>query len=408
LEHGVLVGVSQYGWPIWIADGKGVEFLGFRGWPNVQVVATTVQEQVAVVERAWELMEHRYQLIVSGRASESDFEPLMVFLDEFADFRANLLDWYAGVKVKGDPTRPPVLAKAASIARKGRSSRVHLLFATQRPDAVFFDADMRDNFRARISMGRLSPQGAMMMWQDPVTGTTVPRACRGRATTINDDNRAVEIQTYFIPDPRKIRPGEDDKQGRLDAVRPPVARHERLLILPPDLDADLDDPPAGPPTYRDYAGAEWVRAADRPDLDPLARRPVGRNDARDLASPLALFGITATGEGRPRLRLVSAPSDPDERTSDDNGDAEDTSGLDERFSGYGPAVDVRPDQASIGDLVCVDEGSDHWAVIDEEPGDDPGDPGCFAVCWRDDADDAGLISVPDDTRITIRHPLEEV
>lgn len=221
LEHGVLVEVSRYGWPSWIADGKGIEFLSFRDWPNVQVVATTVAEQVAVIERAWELMEHRYQLIVTGRASETDFEPLMVFLDEFADFRANCLDWYATVKVKGDPTRPPVLAKAASIARKGRSSRVHLLFATQRPNAAFFDGgDMRDNFRARISMGRLSPQGAMMMWQDPSTSTTVPRACRGRATTINDENRAVEIQTYFVPDPRKIRRGEEEKQ----AWPPPVSR----------------------------------------------------------------------------------------------------------------------------------------------------------------------------------------
>lgn len=56
------MGVSRYGWSIWVADGKSIEFLGFRDWPNVQVVATTVAEQVAVIERAWELMEHRYQL----------------------------------------------------------------------------------------------------------------------------------------------------------------------------------------------------------------------------------------------------------------------------------------------------------------------------------------------------------
>lgn len=55
----MLVGVSRYGWPSWVADGKGIEFLGFRDWPNVQVVVTTVAEQVAVIERAWELMEHR-------------------------------------------------------------------------------------------------------------------------------------------------------------------------------------------------------------------------------------------------------------------------------------------------------------------------------------------------------------
>jgi len=93
LEHTILGGVARYGWPIWVADGKSIEFLGFRSWPNVQIVATTVQEQVAVIERAWQVMEHRYQLIVSGQASESDFAPLMLFLDEFADFRSNLMDW---------------------------------------------------------------------------------------------------------------------------------------------------------------------------------------------------------------------------------------------------------------------------------------------------------------------------
>lgn len=411
LEHGVLVGVSRYGWPVWVADGKGIEFLGFRDWPNVQVVATTVAEQVAVIERAWELMEHRYQLIVTGRASETDFEPLMVFLDEFADFRANCLDWYATIKQKGDPTRPPVLAKAASIARKGRSSRVHLLFATQRPDAAFFDGgDMRDNFRARISMGRLSPQGAMMMWQDPSTGTTVPRACRGRATTINDENRAVEIQTYFVSDPRKLKSGEDEKQHRLDGLRLSSSRHERLLIIPPDAEPDLDsdDGAQVPPNYRDYAAAPWVRASDRPDLDPLARQAASPDRARDLASPLALFGITGAASirqdadvvGRPHLSLVTRPV-PDPEPEDEE------ESLDQRFAGYGPAVDVRPDQASIGDLLLVDGDSDHWAVIDEEPGDDPGDAGYVAVCWRDDTDDAGLISIPNDERITIRHPLDE-
>lgn len=316
-----------------------------------------------------------------------------------------------------------MLAKAASIARKGRSSRVHLLFATQRPDAAFFDGgDMRDNFRARISMGRLSPQGAMMMWQDPSTGTTVPRACRGRATTINDENRAVEIQTYFVPDPPKIRPGEDEKQDQLGAVRPHSCRHERLLIITPDAEPDLDSDDGAQvlPSYRDYAAASWVRASDRPDLDPLARRPASPDRARDLASPLALFGINGAdrprqhidgtdtdetdtdGAGRPRLSLVTRPV-PDPEPSED--EAEES--LDQRFAGYGPAVDVRPDQASIGDLLLVDADRDHWAVIDEEPGEDPGDQGYVAVCWRDDTDDAGLISIPDDDRITIRHPLEE-
>lgn len=79
------------------------------------------------------------------RRTEADFEPLVVFLDEYADFRGNLLAWYAEVKVKVDPTRPLALSRVSSIARKGRTSRVHMVFSTQRPDAEYFGGDTRDN-----------------------------------------------------------------------------------------------------------------------------------------------------------------------------------------------------------------------------------------------------------------------
>lgn len=411
LEHTILAGVARYGWPIWVVDGKSIEFLGFRSWPNVQVVATTVAEQVAVIERAWQLMEHRYSLITSGRACEADFEPLMLFLDEFADFRANLMDWYSLIKVKGDPTKPPVLQKAASIARKGRSARVHLLFATQRPDAEYFGGDMRDNFRARISMGRLSPQGAQMMWQDMAIGTTIPRGCRGRATTINDANRAVEIQTYRMVDPRRVPSGDTQQTDLLARLRPQAARHERLLILPPSVDPDVDGAGGGSavPTYRDYAAAEWVRASERPDLDPLERAVSSTENARDLASPLAIFGLGAGGvvPSRPSGAPSRAVDDPEQDTEAPVADSLGREAVDERFVGYGPVIDVTADHITIGDLVLVDAEVDHWAVVDEEPGEDPSDPDNIAICWRDDADDVGLMAISDGERIAIRRPLEE-
>lgn len=416
-EHTILAGASAYGWPIWVVDGKAVEFLGFRTWPNVQIVATTIEEQVAVIERAWEVMEARYQLIVTGRASETDFEPLMLFLDEFADFRSNLMDWYATIKVKGDPPRPPVLAKASSIARKGRTSRVHLLFATQRPDAEYFGGDMRDNFRARISMGRLSPQGAMMMWQDPVTGTTIPRGCRGRATTINDQNRPIEIQSYRVPDPRKAEHHQIRSDlHRLDALRPATSRHERLLIVPPDdTEVDLDTNEPIDPSYRDYALASWARATTRPDLDPVVGRQLDDADPRELASPLTIFGIDRPGSQSkdrprfdrveppaPRLTLVPSPSDDDDPDVPDNAGT----GVD-AFDGYGPPVDLPANQVTIGDYVLVDAEAGHWAVVDDEPDVDLMDPDSTAVPWRDDTDEQGLIGIPHGERLTVRRPLQE-
>src|SRR5699024_9997624 len=155
--HALLMHIASYGWPIWIADGKAVEFLGYRSWPNVQIVASTIQTQVAVIHRAWQVMNQRYDLITQGLARVTDFEPLMVFVDEFADMRGTLTTWYAQIKVKGDPSKPPTLAEVASLIRKGRTARVHVVMATQRPDAEFLTGEMRDNLTMRISVGRMSP-----------------------------------------------------------------------------------------------------------------------------------------------------------------------------------------------------------------------------------------------------------
>ena len=401
LEHNILASVAQWGWPIWVVDGKAIEFLGWRTWPNVQTVASTVEQQVAVITRAHEVMEHRYQLIVDGKASEDDFEPLLLFIDEWSDFRANLTDWYATVKIKGMPTKASVLQKVASIARKGRSSRVHLLFATQRPDAEYFGGDMRDNFRCRISMGRLSPQGAMMMYQDPTIGTTVPRNCRGRATTINDDNKAVEIQTYRVPDPRRARRRQDDQElAILKGLRPDAAmdRHTRLLIVPP---SDDEIEKAGS-AYTAWCAADWVPAEARPDLDPVNNTEADTQRARELASPMAMFGLRS----------------PTRATATDEDDVEDTTRLNDdditspleadntSDDGYGYSCDADPMGLSIGDLVEVETG--YWVTLDEEPEEDPDDPSAIMLCWRDDEDNTGIHSLGVGEMITARHAELEV
>lgn len=437
--HTILVKAADFGWPVWVADGKSIEFLGFQDWPNVQVVATEVQEQVAVIHRAHEVMEYRYKLITSGKATERDFQPLLVFVDEYADFRGNLATWYEGVKVKGDPRHPQVLSLVASIARKGRSSRVHLVFATQRPDAQYFGGDMRDNFRMRISMGRLSPQGAMMMWENPAVGTSIPRGCRGRATSVNPENVPVEIQTYRTPDPRKVTPGTFEAD-LLDQLRPPTVRHERLLIIEPeveyDLDSDSDSDSVVEPTYRHYAHADWVLASDHPELDPVAQRARYAGTTAP-SSHMTLFGLDRPPEqalaprepvaeddaladdelvddGRPPLRLVSSTSTGTGQEQGGGlghasaGGAGDggSSGEEDGFDGYGPALEVAAAHLQPGDLVLVDEGADTWGTVDAEVEEDPTDPDQTLLSWRDDVDGGGSLSLPGESVLTVRRPAE--
>ena len=406
-SHAILGQITQYEWPVWVADAKRVEFLDLRTWPNVQIVAGSIPQQVALIHQAWVLMEHRYQLIEDGKATVNDFEPLVVFLDEFAEFRANLIEWYVQIKVKGDPTKPPTLAEVASLARKARTARIHLVLSTQRPDAEFLGGEMRDNFGFRISMGRLSPQGAMMMWENPAVGVSLPRSCTGRATATHEDGKPVEVQCYRFPDLHAEDGGAEAQL--LEAIRPAKVRWPRLVIVPPEeQQTEAEDPQ--PPTFREYAAAAWDLAENRPDLDPLARAGDPDHDGRAMSSTLASLGIsTSTHQGacgRPHLRLVEAHAqvlDVDQASDTDWAEHD----VDE-YVGYAPATSCAPRDLMVGDLIEAEDGSGQWVVVDEPPEDDVVDLGMVAVSWRGDGDESGSLSYPDDTTISVRRPEEDL
>lgn len=412
MAHALLGQITRYCWPVWVLDAKRVEFLDFRTWPNVQVVAGGIPQQVALVRRAWELMEYRYQLIEDGKATVEDFEPLVVFLDEFAEFRSNLVEWYAQIKVKGDPTRPPTLAEVASLARKARTARIHLVLSTQRPDVEFLGGEMRDNFGFRMSMGRLSPQGAMMMWENPAVGVSLPRACTGRATATHEDGRPVEVQCYRFPDVHA--PAGSGEHSLLEEIRPLEARWPRLVIVPPGSQDDLDGREPTPPTFREYARAEWDLAENRPDLDPLAHPGGADRDGRELSSTLASLGLTPTGGGRRSPAAVAVPGErPTLRLVEPTWDeAEDPvvagGGFDaDEYVGYAPPVASYARDLAVGDLIEVEEGSGVWVVVDEPPEEDVVAPGMIAVSWRGDGDESGYLSLPDDLQRPVRRPEED-
>lgn len=406
----MIMTVAAHGWAIWIVDGKGIEFLGLRDWPNVQMVANDVLEQVAVIYRAHELMEHRYRMVREGKARITDFEPLLLFIDEWADFRANLMDYWTLNKPKGAPAKPPVLSMLGSLLRKGRTSRLHVGLGTQRPDAEYFGGDMRDNLGMRISMGRLSVQGAQMMWDSSSVGVALPRGKRGRGTAVNAEGRPVEVQTFYAADPFTNPAGQDADQ--LGWLRQVDAVHPRLLIEPPD-DPELD--------YYSYVHASWVLAADRPDLDPLVSDRA-RVNLRAVASPMAklLPSAEASDEGnaaddelraedtpaRRMLRLVdegeTQTASAGRLTSPARDDDDDIA---EVFEGYGDPEDLALDEIGPGYLVLEDE-NDHWVVV-EDVGEDLTDETQLAISWRDDQDEDGVISLGRDERITARAPVDE-
>ncbi|MDQ2850966.1 MAG: FtsK/SpoIIIE domain-containing protein [Actinomycetota bacterium] len=295
----VVMQLTALAWMVWVVDGKGTEFLGLRDWPNVQMVANRIPEQIAVINRAHQLMERRYEQIESGAAKRDDFEPVLLVVDEWADVRANLLAWYAQHKPKGAPSKPTVLDQMGSLARKGRTARIHMVFGTQRPDAEYFGGDMRDNFRMRLSMGRLSVQGAQMMWESPSIGVSLPRGKRGRATAVNVHGQPAEIQTFFVPDPYEVFTGTEDDH-HLQQLRPHTIRHPRMVVIPPASEADLDslDGAVLEPDYWDYVEAKWGWASDHPDLDMVAIAAARERstDGTHASSAAAMFGLTRVSD----------------------------------------------------------------------------------------------------------------
>lgn len=385
---GIVMEWTCRSWAAWIADPKQIEFIGMRKWPNVQAIAVTVEEQMALIVRAWDLMEKRYAQIVAGQ-DERDFEPLLLVLDEYTDLRSAITHWWAENKPKGGPSKCPIFGMIGSLARKARSAKIHLLFGLQRPDAEILSGEVRDNLGFRHSLGRLSPEGARMMWGAPYIGTSVPRKIPGRGIAMDADGDPVESQSYWTPDPRRAL--RDRKEGDLDILRsllPAEITHPRFDILIEDEDAATWLDENGKSTYTAWAAiveAHFRTSAGADEIIDLDAIPddqeKGWEDAEEEeASPVP----------RPdrHLRLV---------TEDD----------DDEDDGYEAATTTSSDRLQEGDLVLLD---DEWVVVESAIADLE-DEGMISISWRTDDDDAGEIALDADETLTVRraaeHPDEE-
>lgn len=356
LINGVLTEAAARYWKVWISDPKRVEFLGLRGWPNVQIVATQVAEQVAMIYKAWELMEHRYSLIEAGEADEDDFEPLIVCLDEYRDFVAMVTGWYQSVKEKGMPTKCPVFEWIGSIARKGRTARIHLLMGTQRPDADFLGGEMRDNFPARAALGSLSPQGAQMMWNSPSVGIALPKGIKGRATAVTADGTPGEVQVYWTPDPRRAaKAGSAEDVALLESLTPPETVHPPLRI-------DIAEEEFGDDGY-----SYWQEV---------------------LAAELVEISVEEAKKPRPMQTKPVENAILEEKQTVESDD------------GYMPSEELRACEVEAGDLVQIDG---QWVTV-EGAIEDPGEEELWCIDYRTDADESEMLAVDAADVMPVRKP----
>lgn len=79
---------------------------------------------------------------------------------------------------EADELKGEAIMIIGSIARLGRASGVHLVIATQRPDAKLIPGEVRDNLSVRIGCGRLKPSASLMMFDSNI-GQRVHASPRG-------------------------------------------------------------------------------------------------------------------------------------------------------------------------------------------------------------------------------------
>jgi hypothetical protein len=381
LEHTILTDVSLFGWRVWVLDGKRIEFSGFRDWPNVELVASSVGDQVRMIHAAHDLMEQRYALIESGKARISDFEPLLLIIDEFATFRGRVQRWYKTVKPKGYPTQAPVFELIEDLARLARTAKIHMAIGIQRPDVTFLGGEMRDNFGARASLGRISPQGANMMWDSFAIGVAIPRKLRGRGISLNDDSQPVEVQTFYTPDPAKLTDDKVDEWAHLNQLRPAETTYPRKMILPPRPSVDIDGKDdIAEPSYSDWETAAIVA------YDPAR---TGQSEIETVEpSPASSIGV--------HFEPVEDVEPADRGSSGDD-----------LFEGYDEADAVKVNDLDAGDLVLVDESLALWGVVEEVTPDVFTD-GYVSIDYRDlETGEPNTVSVPDDEAVTARRPFPD-
>jgi len=245
---------------------------------------------------------------------------------------------------------------------------------------------MRDNFASRMSLGRLSPQGAMMMFEAPYIGVSVPRGVPGRGTAVDDDDVPVEVQGFWTPDPRRAeKKNNAEDLGILDRLRPATTSHPRLQVqLAEELlhPIDEDDKSGSTGEWQAVLCADLVPALSFDDPNPPA------------------LAVSITKTPTPPSAAQSQTQDTSDETAEDVESSEWS--VDEE---YGPEQDVAARRVKPGDRVLVEPSLYLWAVC-EFAERDLDDEELMVIDWRGDGDESGSMTLPDTELLTIRHPLD--
>lgn len=187
-------------WRVLLVDPKRVELSVYRSHPHVLKVATELEDSLALIEQLEAEMHSRYEKMtkegVNNFRNLKEIPPaILLMVDETFQLLSP-----TGIKSEQGKEQDEMKARIgillSSIARLGRASGVHMVLATQRPDAKVLPGELKANLDARIAQGRMDTIPSMMTL-DSDAATHIP-AIKGRAV-YRDGQSLHEFQAYFMP-----------------------------------------------------------------------------------------------------------------------------------------------------------------------------------------------------------------
>lgn len=176
-------------WRFLGVDLKRVELSRFRRYTKTVLgIATDLEEGVEIVKYAHDVMMERYRkmeeagvTIFLDMVDEKTGKPeyaILLMIDEAFMFMSP-----EGNKTEEGKARDMMHAEASQvlgdIARLGRAAGVHLVLATQRPDASVIKGELKNNLDVRIAAGRLDGIPSNMVL-DSQAATMLPGEIKGR------------------------------------------------------------------------------------------------------------------------------------------------------------------------------------------------------------------------------------
>jgi hypothetical protein len=186
-------------WRILLVDPKRVELSVYRPHPSVLKVATELEESLSLIENLENEMQSRYKIMTEKSVNNfrklKEIPPaILLMVDETFQLLSP-----TGIKSEEGKEQDEMKARIgillSSIARLGRAAGVHMVLATQRPDAKVLPGELKANLDARIAQGRMDTIPSMMTL-DSDAATNIP-AIKGRAI-FRDGQSTNEFQAYYL------------------------------------------------------------------------------------------------------------------------------------------------------------------------------------------------------------------